>query len=69
MQAFLRDCPLGLTVLLNPITLSQPVEEVAPRVVEALRRLHGDYGLVGATVCNLSLATRVREALPGLQLP
>jgi len=50
----------------NPIVLDRPVEEVAPSVVAALRRLHDQRGVQGITVANLSLASRIKEALPDL---
>ncbi len=68
LHTFLKDGPLNRSVLLNPITLDKPVEEVIPRVIEALRRLIGEYGLAGATVVNLTLARRIREAFPDLLL-
>ncbi|MDP3000837.1 MAG: radical SAM protein [Bryobacterales bacterium] len=65
---FLKSAPLGRSVLVNPITLPQPVDFVAPRVIEALRRLVGEHGISSATVSNLQLAARIREKLPGLPL-
>ncbi len=67
-EAFLRDCPFACTALLNPITLKRPVEEITPRVIDELRRLRDECGLKGATVTNLTLARRVREKLPDLEL-
>lgn len=64
----LRRAPLPCSVLLNVMTLSKPVEAVAPRVIESLKRLIGEYGLAGATVTNLSLARRIRESIPDLPL-
>lgn len=68
LRDFLRAGPLPRSVLLNAITLPRPVEEVAPGAIEAVRRLRGEYGLVGATVANLNLAARLREAIPDLPL-
>lgn len=68
LHALLRQAPLPCSVLLNALTLPRPVEEIAPPVIENLKRLHGEYGLAGATVTNLTLAARVREAIPDLPL-
>jgi hypothetical protein len=68
LLALLRDGPFACSALLNPITLSRPVEAVAPAVIEELRRFIGEYGIAGATVANLNLAIRVREALPDFPL-
>lgn len=68
LREFLRERPFAASVLVNPITLPRPVEEIAPSVIETLGRLRGEFGIVGATVSNLSLATRIREKLPDLPL-
>ena len=68
MQDFLKHAPLPRAVLLNPMTLPGPVEVAAPRIIEVVRRLIGEYGLSSATVANLTLGRRVREAFPDLNL-
>lgn len=68
LQNLLQHAPVPCAVLLNALTLPRPVEDVVPPVIEALKRLIGDYGLAGATVTNLTLAARVREAFPELPL-
>lgn len=67
-EELLRSGLLKMSALLNAITLSRPVEETAPRVLEELRRLRGEYGVASATVTNLTLARYVREALPDMTL-
>ncbi|MGA2328432.1 MAG: radical SAM protein [Bryobacteraceae bacterium] len=67
-EAFLTRSRLPRAVLVNPITLSRPVAEIAPAIIEALRRLIGEHGITSATVSNLLLAARIREALPELPL-
>lgn len=64
LETFLRHAPLPKAVLLNPIVLPRPVEEVAPQVLDALKRLGKDFGVKSATVANLTLARLIREALP-----
>ncbi len=68
LYELLRHAPLPCSVLLNVLTLPRPVEAIAPPVIEALKRLIGEYGLAGATVTNLTLAARIREAIPDLPL-
>jgi MoaA/NifB/PqqE/SkfB family radical SAM enzyme len=65
---FLRQRPFPVNLLVNPITLPGPVREVAPRVIEELRRLIGEGPVATVTVANLQLAERIREALPALPL-
>jgi hypothetical protein len=64
----LRHAPLPCAALVHPIILPRPVGTVAPPVIETLKRLHGDFGLSGATVTDLALATRIREVIPDLSL-
>jgi hypothetical protein len=68
LQEFLRRAPLPRAALVNPIVLAQPVDTVAPAIIDTLKRLHGDYGLSGATVTDLALAMRIRGAVPDLPL-
>jgi hypothetical protein len=44
------------------------VEAIVPKVLKTLHRLIGEYGLSGATITNLTLATRIRETFPDLPL-
>lgn len=64
LETFLRHAPLPKAVLLNPIVLARPVQEIAPQAIEALKRLRDDYGVKSVTVANLTLARRIRAALP-----
>jgi hypothetical protein len=61
---FLRDAPLPKSVLVNPIILLRPVEEIGPQIVEMLRHLHGEFGVQSVVVSNLALARLIRETLP-----
>jgi len=65
---FLRHSPLRRSVLLNPIILPQPVDEIAPAIIEALQRLIGEFGISSAAVSNLMLGVRIRESLPEFPL-
>jgi hypothetical protein len=68
LDMFLKSSTLPRSVLINPIFLPQPVDEIAPKVIEALRRLVGEYGIGSATVSNLLLAARIRGQIPDLPL-
>ncbi len=68
LGAFLRDAPLQKTVLINPIVLDQPAEEIAPKLLNALRQLRDDYGIVHVTIANLTLARLIRKAIPEMQI-
>jgi len=64
METFLRSAPLPKAVLVNPIILPRPVEEMAPQIVDALKQLYDDYGVSSVTVTNPMLARLIREAVP-----
>ncbi len=63
MDSFLR-CSLPKTVLVNPVVLPQAAEQVAPAIIDMLKRLYDDYGINSVTVANAILARLVKEALP-----
>ena len=68
VQAFLRDAPLRKTVLVNPIVLNRPAEEMAPNLLKALKQIHEEYGVEHVTVANLTLARLIRKAIPQLKI-
>jgi hypothetical protein len=68
MESFLRHAPLPKSVLANPIVLPRPVEEIGPRILEALKRLGGDFGVRSVVVANPGLATLIKGALPGFRV-
>ena len=67
-DTFLRRSKLDKCVLVNAVTLPRPVEDMAPVVIEAIKRLNGEFGICRATVANLKLAERIRQALPDWSL-
>ncbi len=67
-ETLLQSGLVKMSALLNAMTLPRPVEEIAPAVLEELRRLRGEYGLASATVTNLTLARSVRDAFPDMTL-
>ncbi len=67
-EHFLKSGILKTAALLNPLILTSPVEKMAPRIIEELKKWREEYGIVSATVTNLTLAMRIREAIPELSL-
>ena len=65
---FLRHPPLPVGILLNPVVLPEPVEHIAPAIIEQLRRLCDTVQLQTVTVANFTLARRIKEALPDMSL-
>lgn len=68
METFLRYAPLPKAVLVNPIVLPRPVEEIAPQILDALKQLQDDFGVSSVTVANLALARLIKKALPGFSI-
>jgi collagenase-like PrtC family protease len=68
LEAFLRHAPLPKAVLLNPVVLPRPVDQIAPPVLSALRRLYEDFGVSSVTIANPTLARRIREEWPELEI-
>ena len=68
IEAFLRHAPLPKAVLVNPIVLPRPVEEIVPLVLASLKQLYGDFGVRSVTVANLTLARRIREECPEFKI-
>jgi hypothetical protein len=68
LEMFLRRAPLPKSVLLNPMVLPRPVEEIAPLVLSSLKRLYEDFGVKSTTVANLTLARRIRDECPEFKI-
>jgi len=68
MEIFLRYAPLPKAVLVNPIVLPRPVEEIAPQILDALKQLQDDFGVSSVTVANLALAGRIWKECPEFRI-
>jgi hypothetical protein len=68
LDQFLRRSLFPLSVLANPIILPRPVDELAPQIIEVLKKLTGEFGVGSVTVSDLLLAQHIRESLPELSL-
>jgi len=68
LRAFLKHAPLPKAVLLNPIVLPRPIEEIGPQILSALAQLRDEWGVTAATVTSPALARLVRQQLPEFTL-
>lgn len=68
LEAFLREAPFAHSALINPVTLPRPTAEIAPHILDAIRRLRSEVGLDEVTVSDLDLARHVRESFPDLRI-
>jgi len=65
---FLAHAPLTKAVLINPIVLGQPIEEIGPVLVEALAGLRDRYGIKRVTITTPTVARLIREGLPEFKI-
>lgn len=65
---FIKSGVLPISVLVNPIVLTEDARDIAPELIEAVRRLRGTACVRGATVANADLGRQMREAFPDLTL-
>jgi hypothetical protein len=68
LGTFLQHVSLRKQVLINPILLNRPAEEMAPVLVKALQQLISEFGIAGVTVSNFTLAQIIRKALPDVKI-
>lgn len=68
VETFLRRAPLPKAVVVNPIVLPRPVEEMAPLILDALKRLRDDYGVSSVTVTHPELARLIKQSLPEFKI-
>jgi hypothetical protein len=68
LDGFLRSRLFRTNLLLNPISLPRPVDELAPSLLAQLGRLVEEVGIDQVTVANIRLAESIRKAFPRLSL-
>lgn len=68
LTEFLESKILPVSVLINPVVLPRPVDDIAERILEKLEYYQMRYNLVGVTLTNLSLAQIIKSKFPGLKL-
>ncbi len=68
LDAFLDNCPFPVGLLINPIVLPRPVDHIAPRVVQQIGRWRETTRVNSVTVANYSLAVRIKETFPDLDV-
>jgi hypothetical protein len=61
LYTFLEGSRLPKSILVNPIILPDPLEDIAPRIVEVLHQYNSDFGIDRVTITNLELARYIKE--------
>jgi hypothetical protein len=68
LNTFLLNSPLRKSLLINPIILPQPVEDISPSIIDAISPLVSEFGIQSITVSNLLLGEKIKEQFPDLSL-
>ncbi|MGE5391379.1 MAG: radical SAM/SPASM domain-containing protein [Deltaproteobacteria bacterium] len=68
LEDFIRSSHLPCSVLINPILLKQPLDSAVKQVINQLKELMNKVDLRGATITNLTMACRIKEAIPEISL-
>jgi hypothetical protein len=68
LAEFLKQEAVGKSALVNAPVLPPPARASRSTILDALCRLAEEYGLAGATLCDIILAEMVRKRLPELEL-
>lgn len=68
LTEFLENDYIPKAVLINPVILPRPVEEIAGEVIGYLRMYLSRYNITGVSLANLTLAGIVREEFPALEI-
>lgn len=68
LNEFLEQTPFKLSILVNPIILARPVQEISAKIIEKIRELDGEYQIHSATVANVALAEKIKHRIPNIKL-
>lgn len=68
LTEFLESRILPASILINPIVLPLPVDEISKRIIDKLEYYLADYNIVGVTLTNLTLARIIKRRFPNLKL-
>ncbi|MCU0643832.1 MAG: hypothetical protein MUC94_06190 [bacterium] len=68
LDEFLKNAPFQLSILVNPIILSRPVEEISGTIIEKIKELNGEFNIHSVTVANVALAEKIKESIPEIRL-
>jgi hypothetical protein len=68
LTEFLESKILPVSVLINPVVLPRPVDDLAKLIIENLEYYLINYNLTGVTLTNLSLAQIIKNRFPALKL-
>lgn len=68
LDNFIQQSPFKLSVLINPIILTKPVEVIASKIIEQLKELRENCNLHSVTVANPQLGEIIKNKIPDIRL-
>lgn len=68
LEEFLGFPGLAKAVLVNPVLLDRPLEDLSGAILAYLRHLNETYGVTSVTVTHPGLARAIRAALPQMHI-
>lgn len=68
LEEFLSLSLFPYSVLLNPLTLERPVNEIAGSIIHSLKEFQQNHELAEVTVTDLMLAKHIKDKFPAIQL-
>jgi hypothetical protein len=68
LKDFLESKILTVSVLINPVVLIRPVEELRSHILKKLEYYIENYNISGVTLSNLTLASIIKKEFPSLEL-
>jgi MoaA/NifB/PqqE/SkfB family radical SAM enzyme len=68
LYEFLSDNSFKKNVIINPLVIKPPVQELAVNIIDKVRDLDRKYGIDGITLANITLAKKIKEEFPAIPL-
>jgi len=68
LTGFLESGIFPVSVLINPLVLPRPVNEISGGIIKKVEYYLKNYNLIGVTLANLALAKIIRKTFPSLEL-
>ncbi|HEX9971242.1 MAG TPA: hypothetical protein VGD14_04150 [bacterium] len=68
LNEFLKNTSFKLSILVNPIILSRPAEEISGMIIEKIKEFYGKYNVHSVTVTNVTLAEKIKKSIPEIML-
>jgi hypothetical protein len=65
---FIENDTIPKSVLINPIVLPRPIDDIAEEILHYLKGLISRHNIIGVSVANLSLARLIKAEFPKIEI-